>query len=297
MSCSHGGFLIGVLVGLATPVAASAASADFSGLVDIGGGHKMYLECRGAGAPTVVLIAGGWEAGWLLTYALAPDDPVHALPYDALGVGEGKPQKLGIAVFPSVAKFTRVCLYDRPNTTVGEDIDLERGGILSTPVPQPHALGDDVADLHALLGAAGERGPFVLAGHSYGGLIAELHARRFPKEVVGEVLVDVTSVYVRETFTPQEYKDLLAYTSKPPREGQEVMEVDDGISAILAMPSAPQMPVVLLSMGKPPKGTLPAFQAELMEAHNRLAAQLGGTRQRQPAGALTQSGGRRLRPQ
>jgi len=124
------------------------------------------VQCRGTGSPTVVLISGGFEAGWLWTYALAPDDPIHALPYDAFGLGEGNPRKREIAVFPAVSKFTRVCLYDRPNTTVGKDIDPERGGMLSTPVQQPHALADDVADLHALLGAADETGPFVLAGHS-----------------------------------------------------------------------------------------------------------------------------------
>ena len=47
------------LVAALAPAAAHAtASADFAGLVDIGGGRKMYLECRGAGSPTVVLVAG-----------------------------------------------------------------------------------------------------------------------------------------------------------------------------------------------------------------------------------------------
>ncbi len=36
----------------------AADSGDFAGLVDIGGGRKMYLECRGTGSPTVVLVAG-----------------------------------------------------------------------------------------------------------------------------------------------------------------------------------------------------------------------------------------------
>src|SRR5260370_17647451 len=40
------------------PIAASAAPADFAGLVDIGGGRKMYLEGRGAGVPAVVIVAG-----------------------------------------------------------------------------------------------------------------------------------------------------------------------------------------------------------------------------------------------
>ena len=37
----------------------------------------MFLECRGSGAPTVVLIAGGFEAGSIWTYALTPGDLVH----------------------------------------------------------------------------------------------------------------------------------------------------------------------------------------------------------------------------
>jgi pimeloyl-ACP methyl ester carboxylesterase len=267
--------LLGSLLVVGVAFLAKAADDDFAGLVDIGGGRKLFMECRGTGSPTVVLIAGGWEAGWLWTYALAPDDPVHALPYDAFGVGQGDPRKRDTAVFPQVARFTRVCLYDRANTTVGEDVELERGGIISTDVAQPHSLADDVADLRTLLATAGETGPFVLAAHSYGGLVTELYARQYPDDVAGEVLVDVTSVYVRETFTPTQYQDLLDYTSKPTREGQEAMELDGGITAILAAPAARQMPVVLLSMDKPPKDTLPSFQDELTEAHNRLARYLG----------------------
>jgi pimeloyl-ACP methyl ester carboxylesterase len=265
-------FLVAGQVSIVVPVTAAQV---FAGVVDIGGGRSLYLECRGVGAPTVVLIAGGWEAGWIWTYALSPDDPVQVLSYDAFSVGQGQPQKLDTAVFPSVAKFTRVCLYDRPNTTVGENIELERGGKVSTPVPQPHALADDVADLHALLRAAGERGPFVLVGHSYGGLIVELFARIYPKDVAGEVLVDVTSVYLRDSFTRGEYADMLKSTRLPVAEGQEALEIDDGIDAILGLPPAPQMPAVLLTADKLAKDATPARRAELLDAHYRLAQQLG----------------------
>src|SRR5215217_3157203 len=37
----------------------SAKNKDFAGLVDIGGGRKMYMECRGTGYPTVVFVSGG----------------------------------------------------------------------------------------------------------------------------------------------------------------------------------------------------------------------------------------------
>src|SRR5687768_4921713 len=100
----------------------------------------MYLECRGIGYPTVVLV-GGLRASaedWNLANKSAP------------------------AVFPGVAKFTRVCAYDRPGTPVGDKPSR------SDPVSQPTTSGEAVADLHALLSAAGEAGPYVLVGHSYG---------------------------------------------------------------------------------------------------------------------------------
>jgi hypothetical protein len=93
---SPGAFLL--LVPLATAVAHAAGSGDFAGLVDIGGGRKIYLECRGTGSPTVVLV-GGLRASaedWSIGDKSAPP------------------------VFPEVAKFTRVCAYDRPGTPVGE---------------------------------------------------------------------------------------------------------------------------------------------------------------------------------
>ena len=61
---------------VATPVAA----ADFAGLVDIGGGRKMYLECWGEGSPTVVLVSGYGDTGRIWSVD-APELPrPHVLP-------------------------------------------------------------------------------------------------------------------------------------------------------------------------------------------------------------------------
>jgi len=148
--------LLVTLVTLLQPVAAYALeSGDCARLVDIGSGRKMYLKCRGAGSPTVVLV-GGLRASaedWSVADKSAP------------------------AVFPEVGKFTRVCAYDRPGTPVGEKPSR------SDPVPQPTTAKDAVADLHALLSAAGETGPYVLVGQSYGGLVVRLYARTYPKDV------------------------------------------------------------------------------------------------------------------
>jgi len=90
-------------------------------------------------------------------------------------------------VFAKVGKFTRVCACDRPGTPVDEKPSR------SDAVPQPTTAKDAATDLHALLSAAGEAGPHVLVGHSYGGLIVRLYASTYPKDVSGIVLVDALS--------------------------------------------------------------------------------------------------------
>ena len=96
---------------------------------------------------------------------------------------------------PAIAETNRVCAYDRPGTIVAtgegaEDFEPSR----SDPVPQPTTLQDGVDDLHALLSASGERGPYVVVGHSLGGAIAKLYASEYPQDVSGLVLIDYTSL-------------------------------------------------------------------------------------------------------
>ncbi len=95
----------------------------------------MYIECRGNGSPTVILVAGqrGFAAEWSLTESrTVPPQP---------------------AVFGAVARFTRVCAYDRPGTPVGESFSR------SDPAPQPTTAAAATADLQALLRSAGESAP------------------------------------------------------------------------------------------------------------------------------------------
>src|SRR5437588_9834508 len=165
--------VVPLVTALDPAVARVTQSRDFAGLVDVGGGRRMYLECRGIGSPTVVLVAGlrGSAEDWNIA------------------------DKPGPRVFPEVTKFTRICAYDRPGTPVGEKPSR------SDPVPQPTTAGNAVADLHALLTAAGETGPYVLVGHSYGGLVVKLYARSYPKDVAGLVLVDAHSEGLQDAET------------------------------------------------------------------------------------------------
>jgi pimeloyl-ACP methyl ester carboxylesterase len=251
----------------------------FSGLVDIGNDRKMYLECIGTGSPTVVLISGGFEAGWIWKYALYSTDLVQELLTDAFSAGRGDIQKLDRAVFPTAGKLTRVCNYDRPNTTFGDNIDFERGGRVSTTVTQPHTVEQDVADLHKLLTAAKVPAPYVLVAHSYGGLIAELYASTYPKEVAGRVLVDVTTAFLKDTLTAEQLKNLDGSTMalNPKAPDAERLRILDAMNSIIGAPEPPRVPVFLLSADKPgdlnPE-TLQRLQ-QIRLAHDMLAKQLG----------------------
>ena len=70
-------------------------------------------------------------------------------------------------------------------------VSYDRAGLgWSSPGPMPRDGERLVEELHALLGAAGHRGPYVFVGHSYGGLLARLFTERYPGDVAGVVLVD-----------------------------------------------------------------------------------------------------------
>jgi pimeloyl-ACP methyl ester carboxylesterase len=84
----------------------------------------------------------------------------------------------GIRVQQEVSDTTRVCAYDRAG--------MGWSGRGSKPRDAEQVTGE----LHALLEGAGIKGPYVLVGHSYGGLYARMYAARYPDEVAGVVLAD-----------------------------------------------------------------------------------------------------------
>lgn len=81
-------------------------------------------------------------------------------------------------VQPAVARVTRACTYDRA------------GFGWSEPGPRPRTAGRIADELRALLDQAGVAPPFVLVGHSFGGLVARLFHARHPADVAGLVLIE-----------------------------------------------------------------------------------------------------------
>ena len=149
--------ILAAACGLVAVCAAPAAAEKrpvIDGRFDIGA-REMRLACSGAGGPTVVIDAG---------MGTAPvEDPGW--------------QRIAAQVSP----VTRVCLVDRAGL----------GG--SDPAPTgPRTSLDAARDLHAVLAKAGEQGPFLLVGHSVGGLHAQVFAAQYPADTAGMVLVSST---------------------------------------------------------------------------------------------------------
>src|SRR5918994_2512686 len=114
------------------------------------GGHKLHINCTGSGSPTVILEAG---------------------------LGQSAAEIAGW-IQPGVASTTRVCVYDRAGSGSSE---------LAEP---PHDGAAIATDLHTLLMAAEIDGPYVLAGHSSGGVYVQVFAAMYPDDVAGIVLLD-----------------------------------------------------------------------------------------------------------
>ena len=114
------------------------------------GGHRLHIDCTGSGSPTVVLEPGLGGASSAMTERIAP----------------------------ALAGTTQVCVYDRA------------GRAWSEPASGPQDGVEVATDLHTLLARAHVQGPYVLAGHSLGGVYVLNFAHRYPDQVAGVVLLD-----------------------------------------------------------------------------------------------------------
>jgi pimeloyl-ACP methyl ester carboxylesterase len=145
------------------------------------------------------------------------------------------------SLLPDLEKTTRVCVYDRANLGLSE-----RG-------PNPRTSAQVVKELHALLTNAKIPGPYVLVGHSQGGLHVQLYARTYQSEVAGIVLVDGVPPDIDERYeavlTPgqaQQRKDIISQNP----EGATYEDTHQSALQTRAAAPLPDVPMLVLTHGK-----------------------------------------------
>jgi pimeloyl-ACP methyl ester carboxylesterase len=121
------------------------------------GGLSLHVHCAGEGGPVVVMEAGFGNDGTVWK-----------------------------SVQRIVGRSVRACVYDRAGL-----------GYSSAPATKPHTNRQMARELHRLLHRAGLQAPYVLVGHSMGGINVRLLEAEHPEEVAGMVLVDATVDPVR----------------------------------------------------------------------------------------------------
>jgi pimeloyl-ACP methyl ester carboxylesterase len=175
---------------------------------------RLNLDCTGQGSPAVILESGSTipALGW-------------------------------VKVQSEVAKFTRVCSYDRA------------GYGWSDAGPDPRTSLQIAIELKGLLNAAGEPGPYVMVGHSFGGFNIRVFTGQHPNDVVGMVLVDASS------------EDYQEGVNQLPSAVQKQQDEEEKLGAII-VPLIIRLGVARLFAGGTGSGYLPK---ELQEEMNYLS--------------------------
>jgi CubicO group peptidase (beta-lactamase class C family)/pimeloyl-ACP methyl ester carboxylesterase len=220
------GMAVAMLVTPSFTQAQTATPAVPGALVDIGN-RSLFLSCSGTGSPTVIL-----ESGLNDTAAVWS------------------------AVQGEVARTTRVCSYDRANVPGGASDPSDR----TTSTPRLRSTAELVADLHALLAAAAVPGPYVLVGHSVGGLLVRLYASTYPDDVAGLVLVDATHednwARLEEEIGPELWPQAIEQFTQAVAGGfLEPLDLEVTAAEVRGAREArplPSMPLVVLTHTQPP---------------------------------------------
>ncbi len=208
-------------------------------------GRRIGLTCAGNGSPTVLLIGG----------SRSPGDRTWPSTVDA------------------TSPLTRVCVFDRAGL-----------GASDPQTRSPQTAADVVADLHAALEEAGEGGPFVPVGFSFGGLVARLYASTYPDEVAGLVLVEgvppgqfLVDLTMGSFSSEEEREAYRAFVAG--RDPDAPAPVDQIVSEaqVVAAPPSPLVPTVaivagMIELGVPPEGNVMWFNLEAVATLYELQA-------------------------
>jgi pimeloyl-ACP methyl ester carboxylesterase len=190
-------------------------------------------------------------------------------------------------VLPSLAADHRVCAYDRPGTLRYPDPPSITDR--SSPVAMPRSAQDVVQDLHALFAAAHLTGPYVLVGHSLGGLFIRLYAQTYPDQVRALAFVDAFPVEIPglmgsdwPTYRQALDQPLPQFTNSP---SFEEIDIDSSVAQVGAAPPLPPVPTVVMTRTEPfavPGTVSPEQSGKLEQAWREASADLIALRPQTP---------------
>ncbi len=189
--------------------------------------------------------------------------------------GLGDSSAIWHMVEPIVAKRTTTIVYDRAG--------LGR----SSKAPSPRTLVNMVADLNTVLTQLSIEPPYILVGHSLGGLLVRLYAASYPTAVAGLVLVDAPHEHqteaARKILSPQAWSFISSFWSQNPEDIDLVTEMNQ-LDMIATRPEMPLRMLAATVVQSPPFDlpkaiaqeiesvaslVFPAFQTKLLETSKR----------------------------
>jgi pimeloyl-ACP methyl ester carboxylesterase len=198
------------------------------------GGYLLAYQCAGTGSPTVILEAG-YTASGISTY--------------------------GPVIAPALARRTRVCTYDR----AGDGLSDARPAKV-----RPLTGATQARELHTLLQVIHAGPPYVLVGHSYGGMIIREFAAVYPHQVAGMVLLDASSEPEVAVYDRLHAGPWIDGTVQPAP--NQTINIAATVRQLERAPSLGQMPLIVVTAGILQDQWLKTVPALEAKAQTRLAS-------------------------
>jgi len=198
--------------------------------------------------------------GHKLTYTVSGSGRPAIVLINGMGVSLTAWNKL----FPEIEKLGTVIAYDRPG--VGKSSRPQAAQTAATAVQM----------LRCMLSKIGIGGPYILVGHSIGGLYANLFARLYPEDVAGVMMLeatapeDVGSLELHQTKVARVINAVFdLFTRRQPN--HERNHVTESVTQLSAAPAFPEIPVCVVSGEKALPAWLVSPEAVRLRTKNQAA--------------------------